>query len=142
MQSRRKSQPVEVGTPLDDLNHFVDLREQADSIDAQITSLKPRILAIVPDGKKSLTIVATRRGDSGRFVVTTVTRDHRQFNEEKTIELLKSKGLTDAIVMKPTIDQDAMAVFIEKGAISKAELRKVLTGAVSTFPKVTFKPDE
>lgn len=141
MQQRRKSQPVEVGTPLDDLNRFVDLREEADSINAQVESLKPRILDIIPEDRKTLTLVGSRNGDSGRFVVTKVVRDYRQFNEEKTIELLTEKKLTKAIINKPVVDQDQLAEYVERGLITKAELRKILTGTVSTFPMVKFKPD-
>lgn len=150
MQQRRKSTPVEVKTPIEDLNQFLDLREEANSIDALIETLKSRVLDIVPEGRSRVTLEGNRKNERGRFNVTAVTRDLREFDEEKTVELLKEKidnatgtaeSLHDVLVTKITFDHDKLAALIERGVVTKAELRRILTGRISTFPKVTFKPD-
>lgn len=146
MQQRKKSAPVEVGTPIEDLNHFLDLREEANSIDAQIETLKPRVSGIVPEGRKTLTLEGRRKDERGRFHITIVTSDRREFDEEKTVALLmekigNDKALQGALVVKTTFDQDALAELIERGVVTRAEVRRILTGKISVYPKVTFKPD-
>ena len=131
---------------MEDLNHFLDLREEQNSIEAQINTLKGRVVDIVPEGRKTLTLEGLRKNERGRFQVTLVTRDNREYDEEKTVTLLEEKidhdkSLQDALVVKTTFDQERVDGLVESGVITRAELRRILVGKVSTFPKVTFKPD-
>jgi len=142
-----RTAPVEVRTPAADCNHFITLREEEAAAHAQIETLKPRIMALVAKGKQKGTIEGIRDGKSGKFFITIIGRDVRVPDEEKTLELLRSKFVDhpqykDVIVNKPSINRDRFAEMIEKGIVTNADLRKILKGSNTSYPTVRFKPGQ
>lgn len=146
-----KTPLVELHDDVTNLNMFMDLREQHESIEAKIEILKPVVRKIVQRGKSKNSIDGMRSGQKGKFVITIVPRDLRKPDNAKTIALLRSKGIHAVKVdgeMRPVVktievyDPDAFAKLVQEGTLTREEILSVLAGSVTSYPRVVFKPGQ
>lgn len=59
---------------------------------------------------------------AGGFIAKLYAQDKSRMNEEKTLELLRNKDLTDCIKIKETIDEEALEAALYRGEVSQQEL--------------------
>jgi hypothetical protein len=137
-QAAKKAVPVGVGTAVEDVAKFYDLKVAISAAEKEQKSLKQRVLATVPNGQDSESFPSARDGKQGQYVVVRVSQDRRTINDEKLTALLESRGLfTRATKVVP--DHDKVAKLIEIGALNEEDLATCLEGSQPVYPLVTWE---
>ena len=133
-----KAKPVAVSSPVIDCEHYVDLNRQKKVIENEMTSMKPRIYGIVPEGQDKELLDAVRDGTTGHYVITRIEQDRRKIDDDALATKLKEKGLY-VWACKTVPDHEKVAKLIEDGLFPAEELADCMTGSVVKFATCDFK---
>jgi hypothetical protein len=147
-KAAKKSSPVPVGDPLEDMALWVTFKNVVRKTEKEIESLKPRIQSFVPHIHGSSeafpsTRVNEKTGDTeeGEYVVDWTVQDCRNVDNDLLHSLVNAKvGEIHAVkYMRMVIDPELVAPLIADGTITKKEFEACMTGPIKKYAKCEWK---